>query len=348
MKFALTSLLVVAAALAGCDHAQVSASTPVASEEAQPNNMGAPVHGLSQTLIGRIANSRQYTLFQGARRVEVNFDDGVVQRHLLMHERVSSDGHGDYAIETLDVLEPPMNDSQRTVFLALQSIRQGMYWRYRDFAIHDISLFMQNYRIVDTGMPIVVAGRACKLFDVERVDQSGSVYTLGIDIPTGLVLSSREETHQGSLISDMTYESIDLAPDLSGVVWHQSMNNELALPMTGSVSGFVGFEARAPRTLPTGYQLQERSSLLHPQDGSKWVKETYGDGVESLFFLHGGPIVNGNGIKSGVPEIQADLVEVTAAPPWTVARGNLSFERVIALGKISEHDLLDMLQSAME
>ncbi|MBK8180957.1 MAG: hypothetical protein IPK67_19105 [Planctomycetes bacterium] len=92
----------------------------------------------------------------------------------------------------------------------------------------------------------------------------------------------------------------------------------------------------------------ERGRLVDPTDQSTWVKATYSDGLECIFFLHGGPIVSDNGIRSGAPEIKADLVEVAVAAPWVVARGNLRGERVLVLGKVPEQELLGMLRSAME
>ena len=349
MKLALATLMLLGATLASCGRSDMPATqmTVTGHGQSENSNLLSPSNA-GTTLIDRIANSRDTTQFQGVRRVELSFDDGALHRHLMLRERVSADGHGAYAIEALEVVEPQMSPSQRAVFLTLQSVRQGMNWRYRDFAIRDVPLFLQNYVTTDTGLTFDVAGHACMQLKLERMDQSGSSYTLGVDGSTGLVLSSREETLPGLVVSEMTYESIDFAPDLSGVAWHQSTNNERPLPIQGRLRREVGYEIRAPRNLPAGYQLLERTSLLHPQDGSSWVKATYGDGVESLFFLDGGPIVGGNGIRSGVPEIQADLVEVTVAAPWTVARGNLRSERVISLGKVSEQDLVEMLRSAFE
>ncbi|MBK8181253.1 MAG: hypothetical protein IPK67_20715 [Planctomycetes bacterium] len=45
-----------------------------------------------------------------------------------------------------------------SVFLSLQSLRQGMNWRYRDFAIENLALFQQNYRFIDTSATGEVAG----------------------------------------------------------------------------------------------------------------------------------------------------------------------------------------------
>ncbi len=350
MKFACSTLLVFAALLAACHRVDVPASSPSGSQGLEGENatqFGAPPS--TQSLFQRIANSRRVTTFQGVRRVELFVDEGTVQDHSVLRERVSADGNGAFGIESLQVLEPPMSNTEHALFIALQSLRQGMNWRYRDFSIHDVGLFLQNYRATDTGATgLVVAGRSVIELEVERIDQSGSIYTLLVDPLTGLVLKAHEESQEHVLISEMCYESLELAPDLAGVVWHQKLNDEQSLPTIGPLTAMVGFEPLVARALPVGFQLQERTSVIDPLDHSKWVKATFTDGVENLFFLHGGPIVADNGIRSGVPEIEADLVEVTVASPWTIARGNLRTQRVIAMGKVSEDDLLHLLRSALE
>jgi hypothetical protein len=309
----------------------------------------APSNSLTATLIQRIVSARRSVAFQGVRRVELHADDGAVAHQLVLRERVSADGQGGFAIEALDVLEPQLRGSEREVFLSLQSLRQGLHWRYRDFTIHDESLFAQNYRMINSGATVTVAGIPNLLeLRVERLDQTGSIYTLAVEASSGLVLSSREMTPTGQLVSEMRFESLQKVFDAQSVVWHQSLNNEQELPTSGDIAEFAGFPTRAPRVLPLGYQLLERSSILHPQGKGTWVKSTYSDGVDTAFFLHGGPIQDGNGIQSGAPVIQADLVEVALAAPWTVTTGNLRGERVMALGKLPEHDLLRMLSSAVE
>ncbi len=349
MKFRALLFLALGALAASCDGWEVSSENQKGAGgggtiEAQA--LGGPQG--PQTLLQRIGNARQVTLFQGVRRVEIFFGEGATQRHVISREKVSADGNGAFAIELLDTIQPPMNANQQSLARSLHSLRQGMSWRYRDFSINAQGLFLQNYRAADTGVTATIAGRTTIELQIERLDGSGSIYSVMVDGLTGLVLKSRETSPEGALISEMTYESLDLAPDLSGVAWHQSVNNEQALPSFGRLESTVGFEFKAPRTLPAGFQLVERSSVLDPQDRSTWVKATYSDGVESLFFLHGGPIVADNGIKSGAPLIGGDLVEVTAAVPWTIARGNLRAQRVMALGKVGEVELLGMLRSAME
>ncbi len=349
MKFACSTLLVFTVLFAACERVDVPADKKSGSQGVEGENasqFGAPP--ITQSLFQRIANSRQVTTFQGVRRVELFVDEGTVQHHSVLRERVSADGHGAFAIESLELIEPPMSNSQHALFIALQSLHQGMNWRYRDFSIHDVGLLLQNYRVTETGLTEIVAGRPVIELLIERVDQSGSIYTLLVDSPTGLVLKAHEESQEHVLLSEMCYESLELNADLSGVAWHQELNDEEPLPTIGPLAGMVGFEPLVARALPAGFQLVERTSVSAPLDNSPWVKATFTDGVENLFFLHGGPIVGDNGIKSGVPEIQADLVEVTVAAPWTIARGNLRTQRVIALGKVSEDELLLLLRSALE
>lgn len=301
------------------------------------------------TLIERIARSRRDVAFVGVRRVESHYVEpggNGVAHQLSLRERVSADGHGGFAIEALDVLDPQMSTTDRDLLLSLQSIRQGMNWRYRDFTIQDPELFEQNYTATATGANVVIAGVACLELRIERIDQGGTLHTVAVDSTTGLVLASRETTFDGQPVSQMCFESVQYAPDLSGVAWHQRTNQEFALPITGNVTAQLGFEPLAPRFLPSGYQLIERARIQHPMDQTPWAKLTFSDGVDSLFFLHGGPVVAGNGVNSATPAIQADLVVVGEAQPWTVAQGNLHGQRVIAMGKVGESPLLDLLRSA--
>ncbi|MBK8180956.1 MAG: hypothetical protein IPK67_19100 [Planctomycetes bacterium] len=108
--------------------------------------------------------------FQGIRRVELHFEESGEPRTVELRERVSSNGQGQFALEALEVIQPQMSVGQYSVFLSLQSLRQGMNWRYRDFAIENLALFQQNYRFIDTGATGEVAGFPTQEFRVERID----------------------------------------------------------------------------------------------------------------------------------------------------------------------------------
>jgi hypothetical protein len=80
-----------------------------------------------------------------------------------------------------------------------------------------------------------------------------------------------------------------------------------------------------------------------------WVKQTYSDGVDSLFFLHGGSNqpAGGGPTITGVWPGKSDSMIVLEGVPWTVATGDVGDERVIAAGKVSTFELLMLLESAL-
>jgi len=135
---------------------------------------------------------------------------------------------------------------------------------------------------------------------------------------------------------------VDFAPDLSQVIWHQPKNAEQLLARSDPQAQILGFQPILPRTLPPGYQMVEQA-IVRDELGNPWLKTTYGDGVERLFFVHGGPLVPGP-LASKWPK--PDRVEVLDAAPWASAQGNLSGQKVIALGKVSPDELLIVLDSS--
>jgi hypothetical protein len=138
MKLVLGTLLLVAAAFTGCERVEVTSQQTTSKSNSFSGPRSDP------TLRDRIANARESTRYQSVRRVEFYYDEGANQRHLLLRERVSSDGQGAHAIHALEVVEPPLSSGQNALFLTLQSARQGLNWRYRDFAIRGVDLFLQN------------------------------------------------------------------------------------------------------------------------------------------------------------------------------------------------------------
>jgi hypothetical protein len=257
-------------------------------------------------------------------------------------ERVHSLGNGQFAIEPLDLLRPTVAQRLAQTFLVQQQQRQGLNYRYRDFHVHDLELFLANYAAVDSGNKTYVAGRECAEFLVEKLEHGQRRYTVAVDLEHGLVLRYREETLDGALVAQMHYTSVDFAPDLTQVAWHVARNDERLLTEDANLAQILGFEPILPRTLPPGYRLVDRA-VVKDDLGRVWLKTTYGDGVERLFFVHGGPLVPGP-MAARWPE--PDRVRVLDAAPWTSAQGNLSGERVIALGKVSAEALLIVLDSS--
>ncbi|MBK8181236.1 MAG: hypothetical protein IPK67_20625 [Planctomycetes bacterium] len=168
------------------------------------------------------------------------------------------------------MIQPQMSVGQYSVFLSLQSLRQGMNWRYRDFAIENLALFQQNYRFIDTGATGEVAGFPTQEFRVERIDGSGSIHLLSVETVTGLVLAAREQDAEGQLISAMDFDSFALAPDLSAVAWHQRINDEQPLPVVGTLAAQIGFEPASPAPCPRGSSSWSA--------GGSWIPRTRAPG----------------------------------------------------------------------
>jgi hypothetical protein len=302
----------------------------------------APAPGLIQ----RIANAPFSTAYQGERRVELNLYDAGVPVQFVLRERVSADGHGQFAVDPIELSEPPLPDSERDLFLVMQKVREGLMYRYRDFRVRNVALFLQNYSVHDSGQTVQVAGRSCAELAIARLDHNGLEYKVAVDPPTGLVLRAEARTPEQALVSLLEYTALDLAPDLSNVAWHQPVTGETPFVIGPDTAELVGFRPRLPRVLPLGYELEE-STLVHDAlEGSKWVRMVYGDGVEEVFFLHGGEARPPQSPLPSFHGVGADTVQVVDCKPWTAAQGAVNGERFIVLGKVDRHELLGMIESA--
>ena len=51
----------------------------------------------------------------------------------------------------------------------LQHAREGFLFRYRDFAVRNVSRLLESYRVISTGNVVTVAGRACDEVRFERL-----------------------------------------------------------------------------------------------------------------------------------------------------------------------------------
>jgi hypothetical protein len=176
------------------------------------------------------------------------------------------------------------------------------------------------------------------------------VFELSVDSATGIVLACRELDGDGRETASMVYESVDLAPDLRNVVWHRAANEEEVLDRGTSASVQIGASVLEPRLLPTGYARGE-AALVTDGDGRRWLKQTYLDGVESLFFL-----------QALAPSADAGEMEAASVPSATPVPGEvvvfrigsaLAIQGVVAghelavIGRAPEAELLDLIESAL-
>jgi hypothetical protein len=289
---------------------------------------------------------------QGVRRVEFEGSWSSV----AFRERITTDGQGHYAIEPLEPLTATFMDWPS--FELLQRLREGFLFRYRDFSIRDAGLFQRNWRWTALGETSVIA-RRCQRYRVERAVDGGApaLYEVSVDLQTGIVLAFRQLDGAGGVIASLEYETLELEPELSGIAWHQPGNEETVLDWRAELGPQVGAAVLEPRLLPAGYALRAAATVVDGQS-RRWLKLTYLDGIEPLFLLQAlpgsGPGAVQQGQSSGVDWAAGSAtgpatsrVTVYRVGAATAAQGTLAGHELIAVGKVREAELLDLLESAL-
>lgn len=338
-----TTLALGLAWIAGCGGG-VDAQPEVAARSVLT---AAPSAGLQPNLLQalrRIARAPSLVPFRGVRRVEQHWSVDDQPRDLIYRESVDSDATGRFAVEPTEVLAPTMSSVQASLFLVLQTARAGFVQRYRDFAVRDLDSFALNYSIASSGALVTVAGRPCQEYLVQRVVDNAVRYWIAVDRETSLVLRTRFETATGDLLSLVEFETLDLAPDFTNVVWRQPITDEQPLsadPTQARVQ--LGFEPRLPKSDGSRFALERATAVraANPSGGppQMWAKHVLTDGVEVVFFLHGGadPFAGRDDVARVAPSVG----------PWNTVEGSLHGERFMAMGRTSVDDLLDLLESVL-
>lgn len=328
-------LALLTAFVAGCERAdsiEVETSFPPERSAALPANFDAIASGLSAGALDGVRH-------EGERLVQVFRRDGESVERVAYRERIATDGEGHYAIGFLEGVAGLEHD---TGSFGLQHFqRQGLNYRYRDFAIRDRALFRRNYTLARHDEPLEVAGRTCTGYDVRHA--GGRAYELAVDDETGLVLRYRELDAAGNVVETMEYERFSSEPD-PDTVYHRSLVEERRLAWTGEIQRELERDgALRPRLAPRGYELREASTLAD-QDGGRWLKLEYTDGVECAFFLCALPDAAQAQASSRTGADEAVVFRMGTA---TVVQANLRGRELVAIGKVDERALLDLLESAL-
>lgn len=310
-------------------------------------------------MLTKVQAAPKFVAHHGVRRVEHYYLIEDQQQSVSYRERVWNDGQGRFALETTHVFSSGGMDFAQ--FAMLQNQRAGFSYRYRDFQVRDLNLFASNYQLQNLGGLGTVAGRVTWDLEISRKTGSKRVYRISFDLETGLVLACIESSFEtGDIFSRMWYESIDMAPDFSGVVWHEPSNSETPIDLDGDLFQQLGFNPYKPQLLPPGYQFDEASQVVDDK-GRAWLKITYTDGVEPAFFLHGAPELDLTGSGSGTaaaggfstgndssePAVMPGSAVFFRAGSLTVVQGDLHGQDLIAVGKELPDDLFMLLQSAL-
>ena len=322
----LALLVTLFALVAACDTEARSAAE--AGGATAPSRSPVPTLG---------ADLRQIAV-QGTRRVEVRDTLAVPPRRLVYREEIVTDGRGNYSLEPLEALTRV--DPDWPTFRIVQGARERFFFDYRDFQVRDPGLFAKNYRIVALDERETIAGREAVLYRIEpRVPDRGT-YLVAVDRETGIILRFRELDPSGALRSSVEYERLALAHGRAVAPLPPSGENGLDLQRDLREQLEEGF--LLPKLPPQGYALRSAATVVE-EDGTRWLKLTYLDGVEPLFFLCKlkAPV----GLQEGGP--YASTLHVFRLGAALAAQGTVESYDVIALGKVAEDELLGLIESAL-
>lgn len=111
------------------------------------------------------------------------------------------------------------------------------------------------------------------------------------------------------------------------------------MPAGHGAEQLLGFAPVHPLRAPTRFVVLDSTVVTSPdpnQPGTlSWSKTTLTDGVEVVFLLQGGP----DGSAGG-----NDVVRVSpSVGPWNHVEGVLGGQRLMAMGRVSADELLDLL-----
>jgi len=289
---------------------------------------------------------RLTTAHSGVRRLEFMPQAGA---GLAFREEIVTDGHGHYSIRPLDSDSTTLDWNS---FELLQELREGFLFRYRDLVVRNARQLARTWKVIDPGRSLEIAGRPCRALRVERRSGERVAFELAVDRDTELVLACRRFDAQGNLVSSMHYESFRLDPDTAGVAWHQPSNDEQPLALR-DLGLQLGQRVLEPRLLPDGFALHEAATVSEG-GAERWLKLTYTDGIETLFFFQKleqpdthGAVGRRPGTSFDAPPAATSQVTVYQVEHVTVAQGQVSGFELIAMGPVDESGLLDLIESSL-
>lgn len=331
-----------------------SSSVEAQAPDSNPNSFTAST--LEAGLVDALVQAPQDVKFGGVRRVEYHFESAGVARTMIYEERVTTAGDGRFAIDPLRLEVPVLSGPEREIFDAIQKEREGFFFRYRDFGVRGRELFRANYAVSTRDETPIIAGRRCTELEVRRIEHAQSWYIVDLDPTTALVMRYSEFGLGGELLARCEFTEFTLNPEIDGIEFFDGRYPGTSIDPLHEADANLGFAASKPRFLPSGYQHQ-RSELVHA-GGRAWVRRVYGDGVESLFFVHGGPKPATATGAVGTPRIGATPISAEGVPdvitirvcqvgPWTLAEAERGDENLFVIGKLSEADVIRVLRSGL-
>ncbi len=297
----------------------------------------------SGSLFDQVSHSLSTTALRGVRSVHLFADPADPSSEVEYLEEVATDGQGHFTILPGQVLVPNVSGADLAQFQLLQAAREGFFFRSRDFDVRDVARFGQQWIVTDLALQMDVAGVTASAFDLVRADGQGSRYRLAIDPQTGVVLSQEESTAEGQLLSRVQFQSLAYDADLSDLTLTGGTSQWLTVDLANQAS--LPFTLIRPTAPPTGFVFEQAATLS--SGGDDWVRLTYGDGVDEVFFVFDAQRPSTASPQTAI-KAAGDSLRVLGFGAWTVIEGEVASRRLMVVGKAAQDELLLMLQSAFE
>jgi negative regulator of sigma E activity len=317
------------------------------------DNLVVQAPGKHLPLLERIVAAAQTQPYCGTRVFERTSQLDSRLPDYEFRELVGSDGQGRFLVDLTDVISPVLAPDREELVKFLQNNTQGLVFRFRDFAIRRLDLFLRNYAVIDLGRSPTVADRPCQEFEFVRLGADEPRFRVAVDDETAILLRVIETDAAGHEVGRVAFETFDtdldaLPPDLR---WHQSRIGEEAVTPERAAEKF-GQEVRLPRWVPQGYQLAALDVVElfdNPKQASqRWLRATYDDGALPLFVLQGPPR-DAFGGAAGTPQqlsLQADRVTHWERAPWILLEGSIEGRDLMLVGRLGLSEAHHVLDSA--
>ena len=204
----------------------------------------------------------------------------------VFYEEMAVHSSGDFllSLTATDFGDTGTSSFPDLLWLETYDSRGRYFVHYRDPHISDDVLVRANYDWLTLPTQKNLAGVDCDVHQLESRRGFGS-FELVVDPQTKLLMGWTKFGPSGQVLAEMVTQSIDWAPDLSGVVWSQPLASEREYNPS-SDPPLLGFTPLAAHYLPAGFYLMEKRYVEAQAVFGTMVPDVYfevmGDGLRIL------------------------------------------------------------------
>jgi len=168
-------------------------------------------------------------------------------------------------------------------------VRQARYLhRFRDLAIDDPALVLENYDVEVVSPDEVVAGRSVVHLLFQPRHKKVGRREVWVDKESGVALRVERYSREGSRAFRVEYESIELGGTLERIDSDPPQLPAAPVRLTGA-DAKLNFQTLEPTYIPKGYRLADSDVVLAgpPGETTKVRRDRFTDGLDHVLVLHG-------------------------------------------------------------